>query len=63
LRRERPHWIQSDAPALNKALDSIPLHRLGSPEEVVGPLLFLLSDSARYVTGHILTVDGGSRHV
>ena len=60
---EMTHWIQSDAAALNKALDNIPLHRLGSPEEVVGPLLFLLSDSARYVTGHVLTVDGGSRHV
>ncbi len=60
---EMTHWIQGDAEALGKALGSIPLHRLGSPEEIVGPLLFLLSDSARYVTGHILTVDGGSRHV
>ncbi len=41
----------------------VPLHRLGSPEEVFGPLLFLLSDSARYVTGHSIAVDGGSRHV
>ncbi|MES2533167.1 MAG: glucose 1-dehydrogenase [Pseudomonadota bacterium] len=60
---EMTHWIQSDAEVLGKALGNIPLHRMGSPEEVVGPLLFLLSDSARYVTGHILTVDGGSRHV
>jgi 3-oxoacyl-[acyl-carrier protein] reductase len=60
---EMTHWIQSDAEVLGKALGNIPLHRMGSPEEIVGPLLFLLSDSARYVTGHILTVDGGSRHV
>lgn len=60
---EMTHWLQNDAAALNRTLDNIPLHRMGSPEEVVGPLLFLLSDSARYVTGHILTVDGGSRHV
>ena len=29
----------------------------------LGPLLFLLSDSARYITGHSIAVDGGSRHV
>jgi 3-oxoacyl-[acyl-carrier protein] reductase len=60
---EMTRWVQDDPEALAKALDAIPLHRLGSPEEIVGPMLFLLSDSARYVTGHILAVDGGSRHV
>jgi 3-oxoacyl-[acyl-carrier protein] reductase len=60
---EMTRWVQDDPEALAKTLDSIPLHRLGSPEEIVGPMLFLLSDSARYVTGHILAVDGGSRHV
>lgn len=60
---EMTHWLQSDAAALGKSLDNIPLHRMGSPEEVVGPMLFLLSDSARYVTGHMLAVDGGSRLV
>ncbi|MFF0144889.1 3-oxoacyl-[acyl-carrier protein] reductase [Amycolatopsis sulphurea] len=60
---EMTRWIQDDAPALAKALDAVPLHRIGSPEEVFGVLLFLLSDSARYVTGHSLAVDGGSRHV
>ena len=56
-------WVQEDPIALANALDAVPLHRLGSPEEVFGPLLFLLSDSARYVTGHSIAVDGGSRHV
>ncbi|GLY40010.1 short-chain dehydrogenase [Amycolatopsis sp. NBRC 101858] len=60
---EMTRWIQDDAPALAKALDAVPLHRIGSPEEVAGVLLFLLSDSARYVTGHSIAVDGGSRHV
>ncbi|OZM76931.1 oxidoreductase [Pseudonocardia sp. MH-G8] len=60
---EMTRWVQDDPAALQKALDTVPLHRLGSPEEIVGPLLFLLSDSARYVTGHTLAVDGGSRHV
>ncbi|MFI9533856.1 SDR family NAD(P)-dependent oxidoreductase [Nocardia fusca] len=56
-------WVQDDPAALAHALEVVPLHRLGSPEEVFGPLLFLLSDSARYVTGHSIAVDGGSRHV
>ncbi|MEU6644120.1 SDR family NAD(P)-dependent oxidoreductase [Saccharomonospora sp. NPDC046836] len=60
---EMTRWIRDDAPALAKALDAVPLHRIGSPEEVAGVLLFLLSDSARYVTGHSIAVDGGSRHV
>ncbi|MBE1531833.1 SDR family NAD(P)-dependent oxidoreductase [Actinomadura algeriensis] len=60
---EMTRWVREDPKALQHALDVVPLHRLGSPEEVVGPLLFLLSDSARYVTGHGIAVDGGSRHV
>ncbi|WP_208646175.1 SDR family NAD(P)-dependent oxidoreductase [Amycolatopsis thermalba] len=60
---EMTRWVKEDPEALRHALDVVPLHRLGSPEEVVGPLLFLLSDSARYVTGHSIAVDGGSRHV
>ena len=60
---EMTRWVQEDPAALATALDSVPLHRLGAPEEVFGPLLFLLSDSARYVTGHSIAVDGGSRHV
>ncbi|GAA4533952.1 SDR family NAD(P)-dependent oxidoreductase [Amycolatopsis samaneae] len=60
---EMTRWVKEDPVALQHALDVVPLHRIGSPEEVVGPLLFLLSDSARYVTGHSIAVDGGSRHV
>lgn len=60
---EMTRWVKEDPAALRHALDVVPLHRLGSPEEVLGPLLFLLSDSARYVTGHSIAVDGGSRHV
>jgi len=60
---EMTRWLQDDPEALEAALDNVPLHRVGSPEEVVGVLLFLLSDSSRYVTGHSIAVDGGSRHV
>lgn len=36
-----------------------PLGRLGAPEDVAGPIAFLASDMARYVTGASLLVDGG----
>ena len=37
----------------------IPLGRLGAPEDLAGPIVFLASDLARYVTGASLLVDGG----
>ena len=36
-----------------------PVRRFGQVEELVGPALFLCSDAASFVTGHILAVDGG----
>jgi len=37
----------------------IPLGRAGTPDDIAGPAFFLCSDDARYITGQILTVDGG----
>ena len=40
-------------------LQTIPLGRLGNPEDVSGVVTFLCSDAARYVTGQTIVVDGG----
>lgn len=37
----------------------LPLSRLGTPDDLVGMCLFLLSDQARWITGQIFNVDGG----
>jgi NAD(P)-dependent dehydrogenase (short-subunit alcohol dehydrogenase family) len=37
----------------------VPMGRLGNPDDIAPPVSFLLSDEARYITGHNLLVDGG----
>lgn len=47
-------------PALRERLVAkSPLGRIGTVEEAVGPVMFLLSDASSFVTGHVLLVDGG----
>ena len=41
------------------ALKSIPLARIGTPDDVANAVAFLASDGAAYVTGHVLNVNGG----
>ncbi|PHP66783.1 3-oxoacyl-ACP reductase [Zhengella mangrovi] len=45
--------------SVEKYFDHIPFRRFGEPEELVGPVLFLVSSQSTYVTGVMLPVDGG----
>jgi 3-oxoacyl-[acyl-carrier protein] reductase len=44
---------------LGKIRQEIPLGRLGEPQDVADAVLFLASDAASFITGHVITVDGG----
>src|SRR5579871_1910181 len=48
----------SDADAIERG-KVVPLGRLGSPEDLAGPTVFLATEDARYITGTCLAVDGG----
>lgn len=39
--------------------NTTPIPRRGTPEELIGPIIFLASDASSFVTGHIMPVDGG----
>jgi NAD(P)-dependent dehydrogenase (short-subunit alcohol dehydrogenase family) len=63
-----PGWIRTEmnAPARQmipefnrRVLDSIPLGRWGTPQDVAGAALFLCSPAASFITGSVLIVDGG----
>lgn len=46
-------------PRYQRVLENTPMGRFGEPKELVGTLLYLLSDGSRFVTGTIIPVDGG----
>jgi 2-deoxy-D-gluconate 3-dehydrogenase len=51
--------LQADEARNKSILDRIPAGRWGEPSDLGGAAVFLASDAAAYVTGHILAVDGG----
>ena len=60
-----PGFIETDMTAAlgqelrTELLKKIPLNSLGQPEDIANAALFLASSGARYITGQVLTVDGG----
>lgn len=60
-----PGFIETDMTAVLKPelqqamIDSVPLKRAGTTEDVAGAALFLASDLSKYITGQVIGVDGG----
>lgn len=50
---------RANADAIGRFMAHTPMRRVGLPEELAGPVLFLASSAASYVTGALLPVDGG----
>ena len=48
-----------DAQALQDLAEQTPLCRLGTPEDVAQAMVFLASESASFITGQVLNLDGG----
>jgi 3-oxoacyl-[acyl-carrier protein] reductase len=51
--------IRTDERFKDKYLESIPLDRWAEPDEIAGTYVFLGSDDASYLTGQVISVDGG----
>jgi gluconate 5-dehydrogenase len=51
--------LYKDQTWVNYLIDRIPVKRPGEPRDLEGPIVFLASESSRYVTGQTLLVDGG----
>ena len=60
-----PGYIATDMTAVlpedvkQRILASVPLGRMGQPEDIAGAVKFLVSDDASYITGQVLAVNGG----
>jgi 2-deoxy-D-gluconate 3-dehydrogenase len=59
MRTDNTAALQADAVRSREILSRIPANRWGEPEDMEGAVVFLASPASNYLSGHILTVDGG----
>src|SRR5258708_37071181 len=63
-----PGWVDTDMsaatlndpPTREKIFRGIPLGRVGTPDEIAGPILFLCTPYAGFITGEVFNVNGGA---
>ncbi len=56
---ENTRALREDAARSQSILDRIPAGRWGTPEDLMGTIVFLCSDASNYLNGSVVTVDGG----
>ena len=52
-------WAETNQGILDKLVRSVPLRRLGTPEDIAAAITFFASEQASYVTGQVFSVSGG----
>ena len=64
-----PCWFETDMNATSifanehfmaQVKTKLPMGRIGQPDDLVGPIVFLVSDASAMITGLVLPVDGGA---
>ena len=58
-RVETEMMLRSGIADMSQVAACLPLRRMGKPEEVAEAVLWLASDAASFVVGHVMAVDGG----
>lgn len=56
---ETPMTANMDQGALQALLSTVPMGKMGKPEDIAACVAFLASDDAKYITGEVIRVDGG----
>jgi NAD(P)-dependent dehydrogenase (short-subunit alcohol dehydrogenase family) len=59
MRTEMTESVLADEAFYNSVISKIPMGRVAVPEDIAGGVLYLVSDGASMVTGHVLSIDGG----
>jgi len=59
IETEMQQSLMNDHKRLQEVVGRIPAGRMGTPNDLVGSLLFLASDASNYVSGTSILVDGG----
>lgn len=63
MRTPMSETLQHNAVQSRQVIERVPLGRWGDAEEVAGPVVFLASDASRFITGHVIPVDGGASSI
>ncbi len=59
IRTKFSEAIYTNPEIMKKIINNTPMGRIGEPEEIIGAIIYLASDASSYVTGEVISIDGG----